>query len=84
MSSFTQKRFLVLLLILFSANANAYIDPGSGSSLMTIIITLLVTIGVFFKTIWYKVLSLFKRSSDKEMAEKANESDISKSENKVD
>lgn len=48
-------------------NAFAYIDPGSGSVIMSAIIGAAVFIGVFFKTFWYKLKSFLgiKVNSDK-------------------
>lgn len=42
--------------------ALAYIDPGSGSAIMSVIVGLLVAIGVFFKTFWYKLSGFFRRA----------------------
>lgn len=41
--------------------AAAYIDPGSGSAIMSAIIGLFVAIGLAVKTYWYKLKSLFQR-----------------------
>jgi len=43
-----------------------YIDPGSGSALITAIVGLFVAVGITIKTYWYKILSFFKigKSSD--------------------
>jgi len=52
-----------LILILFatiSVPAHAYIDPGSGSAIMSAIIGFLVAAGLAVKTYWYKLKSLFK------------------------
>ena len=45
----------------------AYIDPGSGSAIMSAIIGLFVAIGLAIKTYWYKLKSLFmkKKPDDK-------------------
>ncbi len=37
----------------------AYIDPGSGSAIMSAIIGFFVAIGLVIKTFWYKIKSLF-------------------------
>jgi len=52
---------LCVLAILFglSTPAMAYIDPGSGSAIMSAIIGLFVAIGIAVKTYWYKLKSLF-------------------------
>ena len=37
----------------------AYIDPGSGSAIMSAIIGFFVAVGLAIKTYWYKLKSLF-------------------------
>ena len=37
----------------------AYIDPGSGSAIMSAIIGLFVATGMVVKTYWYKIKSFF-------------------------
>lgn len=56
--------FAATLLLLVAAPAHAYIDPGSGSAIMSAIIGFFVAIGLAVKTYWYKLKGLFK-SSDK-------------------
>jgi hypothetical protein len=51
------KIIIILLFIPFAANA--YIDPGSGSAIMSAIIGAFVAIGIAIKTYWYKLKSLF-------------------------
>jgi hypothetical protein len=50
---------LLLLLIFLPFVANAYIDPGSGSAIMSAIVGFFVAIGIAVKTYWYKIKSLF-------------------------
>ncbi len=50
---------LFLLLLFMPIVAHAYIDPGSGSAIMTAIIGAIVAIGVTIKTYWYKLKSFF-------------------------
>ena len=58
--------FLVFTLIAFMAQpAFAYIDPGSGSAIMSVIIGFFVAIGVLIKTFWYKIKSFFGLSKTK-------------------
>ncbi len=48
----------------------AYIDPGSGSAIMSAIIGLFVATSMAIKTYWYKIKSLFsskKADSDEEV-----------------
>ncbi|MBT3475594.1 hypothetical protein HN460_01480 [bacterium] len=46
------------ILFFFSRTAFAYIDPASGSTIISLIIGGTVLIGVFLKTFWYKLKSL--------------------------
>ena len=39
--------------------AFAYIDPGSGSAIMSVIIGFFVAIGLLIKTFWYKIKNFF-------------------------
>ena len=65
---------LSALLCLWVQPALAYIDPGSGSAIISVIIGLFVAVGVTCKTYWYKFKSLFKntksqQNSDKELSD---------------
>lgn len=56
------KKTMFLILMLFAIGtqpAFAYIDPGSGSAIMSVIIGLFVAIGVLVKTFWFKIKSFF-------------------------
>ena len=46
--------------------AMAYIDPGSGSAIMSAVIGLFVAIGLAVKTYWYKLKSFFRRQKNDE------------------
>ena len=60
------KIFLAFTLTGFIAQpAFAYIDPGSGSAIMSVIIGFFVAIGVMIKTFWYKIKSFFGFSKTK-------------------
>lgn len=55
-----QKAFwLFISLFTVSLPAMAYIDPGSGSAIMSAIVGLFVAIGLAVKTFWYKIKSIF-------------------------
>jgi len=58
----------VTVFALWVAPAMAYLDPGSGSAIMSAAIGLFVAIGLTVKTYWYKLKSLFK---GKNVAEKS-------------
>ena len=57
--------FLVLNLILFLSikPAMAYIDPGSGSAIISAIIGFIAAIVISIKTYWYKIKSFFSNKS---------------------
>jgi hypothetical protein len=61
----TSMRFLFGFLALFvwSAPVFAYIDPGSGSAIVSAIIGFFVATGMLVKTYWYKLKSLFSGGS---------------------
>lgn len=60
---------ILISIVLFtvSSPAMAYIDPGSGSAIMSAIIGLFVAVGLAIKTYWYKLKSIFtgKKNSQK-------------------
>lgn len=51
--------FIFILLIVTPNVAFAYIDPGSGSAIMSAIIGFFVAIGLVIKTFWYKIKAFF-------------------------
>lgn len=63
---------LLLGLAFFSSPVMAYIDPGSGSVIMSAIVGFFVAMAMAIKTYWYKIKSLFTRSKSKPQANKAN------------
>ena len=59
------KFLLAFLILLFPANAYAYIDPGTGSAIVYVIIGLVASAFYFFKGIFYKLIDLFSTRSFK-------------------
>ncbi len=58
------KTFLLLIVVAsFSAPAWAYLDPSTGSMIVSAIVGLFATLGLAIKTYWYKLKSLFRRDS---------------------
>jgi hypothetical protein len=43
----------------------AYLDPGSGSIIVQVLIASLMTVGIVVKLFWKKIKGLFNRSSAK-------------------
>ena len=54
-----------LICVLCAQPALAYIDPGSGSALMSVIIGTIVAIGMVIKTFWYKLQVIIGFSKSK-------------------
>ncbi len=54
---------IVLGVMLLPTQAMAYIDPASGSAIMSAIIGFLVATGIVIKGYWYKIKSLFTRQA---------------------
>lgn len=52
-------------LVSLSLPATAYIDPGSGSAIMSAIIGFFVAIGLAIKTYWYRLKSLITGKTKK-------------------
>ena len=61
-------RFLVgltYILLAWSESAFGYIDPGSGSAIMSAIVGFFVAAGMFIKTYWYKLKSIMTFGSSR-------------------
>jgi hypothetical protein len=56
----------ILLISILTSPAFAYIDPGSGSAIMSAIIGFFVASGIAIKTYWYKIKSIFTSSKSKD------------------
>ena len=56
-SNESMKRMILIIAVLIgsASPAFAYIDPGSGSAIMTIVIGLFVAVGVTIKSFWYRI-----------------------------
>lgn len=52
--------FVALLTV--APAAQAYLDPSTGSMILSAIIGLLATIGLALKTYWYRLKNLFRRT----------------------
>ncbi|NQY42734.1 MAG: hypothetical protein HRT87_05250 [Legionellales bacterium] len=57
--------FIILVFaLMFPLEAMAYIDPASGSTLLSVIFGFFVAASLTIKKYWYKFKSLFKRSKN--------------------
>jgi hypothetical protein len=53
----------VAALLLLAPSAHAYLDPSTGSLILSAIVGLLATIGLAIKTWWYRIKALFRRGA---------------------
>ena len=63
--------------LLIATPAYAYIDPGSGSAILTILIGMIVAFGLGIKSFYYKALRFlgFKKKPKKTLEKDANDED---------
>lgn len=71
----TRVSICFVLMSLSSTPAFAYIDPGSGSAILSMLIGLFVALGVVVKTFWYKILSFLGLSKPERDIESDPDSD---------
>jgi len=57
---------LVLSMLLLSPAAFAYLDPSTGSMVVSAIVGIFASIALAMKTYWYKIKRLLKRNSKPE------------------
>ena len=62
---------IIISLSLWIQPTMAYIDPGSGSAIMSAIIGFFVATGLVIKTYWYKIKSIFTRKKADQKEEKS-------------
>ena len=63
--------------LLIASPAYAYIDPGSGSAILTILIGVIVAFGLGIKSFYYKMLRLlgFKKKLKKTLEKQVKDED---------
>ena len=64
---------LGITLLTLSPPAMAYIDPGSGSAIMSAIVGFFVAIAMVIKTYWYKFKSLFSSTPKADIEERTED-----------
>lgn len=52
---------VVIVLLTFSPAAMAYLDPGTGSMLISAIVGLLASLALAIKTYWYKFVGMIRQ-----------------------
>jgi O-antigen/teichoic acid export membrane protein len=60
-------------LLLFSPGAFAYLDPSTGSMILSVLVGVFASIALAVKTYWYRIKGFFKRK-DRPTADPANRS----------
>jgi len=50
----------IIALLCFAGDAQAYLDPSTGSMIISAIVGIFATIALALKTYWYKLKSLFR------------------------
>ncbi len=63
----------IIFLTFFSQQASAYIDPGSGSAIISAIIGLFAAAGLAIKSYWYKLRSFFMPTKKSSSLDKTNQ-----------
>ncbi len=53
-----------LVLVMLAPPAWAYLDPGTGSMIISAIVGLFATVGLALKTYWYKIKAFFRKDGD--------------------
>lgn len=59
-----RKLVTALSLLGFATPAFAYLDPSTGSMILSAVVGLFATAGLAIKTYWYKLKRLFRRGED--------------------
>jgi O-antigen/teichoic acid export membrane protein len=68
MSTILRSIALALLLLLESPAAFAYLDPSTGSMVVSAIVGIFASIALALKTYWYKIKGLFRRNPRQDSA----------------
>ena len=58
--------FIIVLLLLMFTDAVAYLDPGTGSMLLQVILGGIAAVGVAIKLYWHKLRAAFGMSRKEE------------------
>tara|TARA_B100001250_G_C19772132_1_gene777686 strand:+ start:414 stop:590 length:177 start_codon:yes stop_codon:yes gene_type:complete len=55
---------IIFIFFIFSTPAYAYIDPGTGSLIVSFIVGIFTATYFYFKTIWLKLKKFFKKKKN--------------------
>ena len=59
---------VALSLVMLAAPAWAYLDPGTGSMIISAIVGLFATVGLALKTYWYKIKAFMRKDATDQAA----------------
>ena len=51
-------------LLLFSPGVHAYLDPSTGSMVVSAIVGIIASVALAMKTYWYRIKGFFKRGQE--------------------
>ena len=71
----TSIKCLVIVCVVYIPSAYAYVDPGSGSVIVTTILGLIGAIGYTFRKYFYKVKRIFVKDNTKKKDQNSTDSD---------
>lgn len=60
---------VLVLLLVYTPDADAYLDPSTGSMIVSALVGIFASIALAVKTYWYKLKNLFRRSDNSRPAE---------------
>tara|TARA_B100000029_G_scaffold57817_1_gene52202 strand:+ start:47 stop:250 length:204 start_codon:yes stop_codon:yes gene_type:complete len=60
---------MTIILCFFIKDAYAYLDPGTGSMIIQVVIAAFVAVGIYIKLFWHKFKNLFTKKHKKENVE---------------
>ena len=62
----------IVLLLLFFTDVEAYLDPGTGSMLLQVILGGIAAVGVALKLYWHRLMAAFGLSKKKQAADESD------------
>lgn len=63
-------QIIVMLNLIFTPSAHAYVDPGSGSIIVTTVLGLIAAVGYTFRKYFYKIKHFFMKNNMSESEQK--------------
>lgn len=65
---------VLLLLVLTTRTAHAYLDPASGSMILQVVIAAVAAVAITIKAFWHKIRGMFGSSPSEKTAESDDKS----------